>query len=114
MLAAPRSGLAGSPGFRNEGSIVISDCWFESGAGFGDGNRQPSNGHIRTFSDVDSSYPRGVHVRYPFLSAGGSGTPTWAFFHVETGRFHMLTDLTIAGNQIDSAVKRGTNGYLMR
>jgi Pectate lyase superfamily protein len=109
-LATPRSGLATSENFRNEGSIVISDTLFESGAGYGDGNRQPANGHVRTYSDADSSYPRGVHIRNPRLVSGGSGTPSWAFFHVETGRFHTLTDLAISGSQIDSVVKRGTNG----
>jgi hypothetical protein len=113
-LATPRSGISASDTFRNEGSIVISDTWFESGAGYGTGDRQPSNGHVRTFSDVDTSYPRGVHIRNPYLVAGGTGTPTSAFFQVSTGQFHTLSDLTITGNQIDSAVKRGTDAHYIR
>jgi hypothetical protein len=112
LLAAPRGGLAaGAGGALVQGNTTLTNCWFESGAA--GTNRKPTNGHIHTYSNVANDLPRGIHVNGAHCVAGGSGTK-YPFFYMETGRFMTLSDLAIAGNQLSSAVKRGTSAAYMR
>jgi len=95
------AGLGGAlvNGQRADMGIVVSDCWFESGAGFRASNVQSDFIFINGAREV--SYPRNIRIKEAFVVANDFGPPEKvnSFLRIAGGRRIDIDRITFEGNQ---------------